>query len=285
MPYSVGIVDRSGGGQALVLTNQMVEDYLSSLSEKGRTQDTQRLYARVLRRFYRGLPAGKQVTQATLPAWRDSLVAAGYANRTVNTLLSVVNNALDFWGHRELQLRELLQSEEVAAPDLTRAEYFRLLQAARRLQEEELYLIVKLFVLTGVRVRDLPLLEVEQVRQGYLRTTMNGTQIRRFIPRCLQRELLDYIRRAGIREGTLFRGRNGGKPIHRSTVSKQIRDLCAEARVPVEKGSIRCLRRLYQEMYEEVERNIRSLVEHAYDQWAEQEQREVGWGTEEESVS
>ena len=56
-------------------------------------------------------------------------------------------------GHREYQQVRRLERENNPQPELTRAEYLRLLQPARMLGKKRLYLLVKLFGSTSLTVR------------------------------------------------------------------------------------------------------------------------------------
>ena len=57
------------------------------------------------------------------------------------------------------------------------------------------------------------------------------------------------------------------------------RELCAAAKIPVEKGSPRCLRRLYLAGRKAIEDNIAMLVEQALERQTEEEQLSVAWET------
>ena len=63
----------------------------------------------------------------------------------------------------------------------------------------------------------------------------------------------------------------------RTNVTTGIRQLCVDARVPVEKGNPRCLKRLYQTTLAGIQENIAQLVEQAQEQLMEQEQLYIGW--------
>lgn len=54
-------------------------------------------------------------------------------------------------------------------------EYLRLLQAARILEKERTYLLVKIFALAGIRVGELPQVTVERVRAGACRSVPAGS--------------------------------------------------------------------------------------------------------------
>lgn len=63
----------------------------------------------------------------------------------------------------------------------------------------------------------------------------------------------------------------------RSNVTIGIWQLYVAADVPKEKGSPRCLRKLYQTTREGIERGISLLVNQAQDRLLEEEQLSVGW--------
>ena len=69
-------------------------------------------------------------------------------------------------GRRELQLSGLPRLEEDSQPELSRAEYIRLLQTARALEDEWSYLLVKVFALMGIPVQELAGLTVEAAQAG-----------------------------------------------------------------------------------------------------------------------
>lgn len=272
--------------EGVTVTPQQIGEYLNSLTDKGRVPATREQYGRVLELFYEDLPADKTVTLRAIARWREQLLDQGYARGTINSRLSVVNNFLEFLGHRELQLKDFFRREEaVHTPDMTRTEYLRLLQVARGMGREMIYLIVKLIVLTGIRDQDIRRVRVEMVAEGYVTTTVNGKTQRRHIPHSLQRELLDYARREGLSEGVLFLGKNRQNAVHRSYVSYLLQRLCERAQVPVEKGNIRCLRKLYQATWEEIRSNMDLLLEEAYERRMEQEQCYVAWENRERSFS
>ena len=266
----------TGEQTGVVITSEMIRSYLETLSRRGRSRNTVQMYGAKLRAFYHYLPSDKRVGPDTLAAWRGSLLEAGYSPSTVNTHLSAVNGLLGCLGRRDLQLAGQLEPEPSIQPELTRAEYLRLLQAARTLEKERTYLLVKVFALMGIRLGELSRLTVEQVRAGRLRVLDNGNRQYLSIPDCLRRELLDYVRWQGLRTGPVFVTRNG-KAMSRTQVTSEIQSLCRDARVEEAKGTPRCLRKLYLSTRSEIERNVRLLAEQAYERVLDTEQLAAGW--------
>ena len=71
--------------------------------------------------------------------------------------------------------------------------------------------------------------------------------------RAICRELLDHAKRQKIQRGSIFHTWDGAS-MRRSNVAISIRQLCVAVGVPEEKGSPRCLRKLYQPTREGIER-------------------------------
>ena len=243
---------------------------------EGRVEGTLKWYRRGLNRLYDDLPEDKTIRHGTLERWREKLVKEGYAPSTINSYLSVNNAYLDFVGHREYQLANQLKLETELQPELTRTEYLRLLQTARTLGRERVYLLVKLFGTTGLTVQELEKVTVEAVKEGKLTVTPSRSKQVLRIPDGLQSELLDYAKRNGYLSGPIFLTKEG-TPMSRTYVSTIIRQLCAAAKVSEEKGNPRCLKRLYQTTRAGIEDNIALLVEQAHNRLLEKEQFEIGW--------
>ena len=253
-----------------------VEGFLGSLLVKGRAPETVERYRRSLERLAEVLPEDGTIRRDTLESCREALLEKGCAPRTANLIISVANTYVAYMGHREYQLRDTLQAEEKVQPELTRGEYRHLLQVAKLLGREKVYLLVKVFAGADLPVQELEKVTVEAAKAGCV--TVGGEKNRKLIrlPKCLCRELLAYADRNGLYTGPLFLTKEG-TPMDRTYVTSSIRDLCAVASVPVEKGNPRCLRKLYLTGRKAIEDNVALLVEQALERQMEEEQLTVGW--------
>ena len=257
------------------MTREQIEDYVAHRQGEDRTSESIQKYARDLDALYRFLPEEKRIYPETLSQWRGSLLGEGYAPRTVNSMVSVANSFLKWLGHRELQLTGQLNIA-YDQPELTRNEYLRLLSAARHLNKERTYLLVKVFTTVNITVLELPRLTVEAVGGDQVEFTANGVRYLAAIPSCLRDELLDYARRSCIASGPIFVTRTG-KPLGRTAVTAYIQSLAQTARVAPEKCNPRCLHKLYQSTMDGIEAAVRVLAEQSHERLLEQEQLLVGW--------
>lgn len=261
----------------VALTPESIDSYLEHLRSAGRVQGTLDSYRRKIGRLYQTLPEGdKAIRRDTLPWWREKLAEEGCSAAGINQFVIVVNGYLGYMDARELQVTDRLESAKEPQLELTRHEYLRLLSAARSLDWEQAYLLVKVFGNSDLPVQELSRLTVEAARAGMISISRRcSKEIIRF-PDSVCRELLDYAERQGVSTGPIFLTR-AGKLIDRTYAAQSIRRLCPTAQVPEEKGSPRCLRKMYQATREGIERNVALLVERAQDRLLEEEQLMVGW--------
>ena len=259
----------------VLITEKGIEEFLQFLREKGRVEGTLIWYRRGLGHLCEALP-DRRIRRGTLARWREELLKADYAPRTVNLFISVANTYLEFMGYREYQLSEQLRPGDDLQPELSRGEYLRLLQTAKVLGRERVYLLVKVFASTGLPLQELPKLTVEAAQQGKVEVVSGGIRQMIRLPDCVRQELNSYAKRKGIHSGPIFVTRDG-KAMSRTNVSTGIRQLCIAAQIPEEKGNPRCLKRLYQTTRTGIENNIALLVEQAHDRLLEDEQLAAGW--------
>jgi len=261
----------------VTLTPESIDGYLEHLRSVGRVQGTLDSYRRKIGRLYQTLPEGdKAIRRDTLPWWREKLAEEGCSAAGINQFIIVVNGYLGYMDARELQVTDRLESGDEPQLELTRHEYLQLLSAARSLDREQTYLLVKVFGNSDLPVQELSRLTVEAARAGMISISRRcSKEIIRF-PDSVCRELLDYAERQGVSTGPIFLTR-AGKLIDRTYAAQSIRRLCPTAQVPEEKGNPRCLRKMYQATREGIERNVALLVERAQDRLLEEEQLMVGW--------
>lgn len=260
-----------------VVTPESIDRFIDAWEAKGRGRETLKWYDRGMRHLYDSLPEDKRIRRGTLARWREELLEESYAPSTVNLFISVANTYLAYAGYREYQLVKQLKPErKVPEAELTRAEYLRLLQTARLLGRERVYLLVKLFGTADLPVQELDKVTVEAAKRGELTATSGGLRQRVELPELLCRELLDYAAREQITTGPVFTNRDGS-PMSRTNATALIRRLCAPAKVSEEKGNPRSLRKLYRNTKAEIENNVAELIRQSYRRLLEQEQVAIGW--------
>ena len=178
-----------------VMTAKLIEDFIESMREKNRGKSSLDNYNRILTSIYQWLPKDKILDETTGMKRRQWLLEEkGFCHRTVNAQMSVLNTFLRYLGHRDWQVDEFVRVSNDVQPELTRAEYLRLLSAAKHMGKEKTYLLIKTMGGAGVRVQELSQVTVEAACQGMVKLdSHNGLRLRiMVIPKALQGELLEF---------------------------------------------------------------------------------------------
>ena len=205
---------------------------------------------------------GKQsVTKDMVVAYKKHLQDAGYAARSINSMLASVNGFLAFMGWQDCRVKSVrLQRRAYCAEEkeLTKAEYERLLKAAEK--KPQLRLVMQTICGTGIRVSELKAFTVEAVRQGEVVVNCKAKTRTILLPTRLRRLLLDYAGRKGIRSGVIFRA-STGEPLDRKTIWARMKALCKASGVCASKVFPHNLRKLFARTFYGLEKDIAKLAD------------------------
>lgn len=231
-----------------------------SLQEQERSTATVEKYLRDVRGFA-VFAEGSEVTKELVMAYKRHLIQAGYAVRSVNSMLASINSLLRFLGWEDCRVKSLKTQREVYCPEsreLTKTEYLRLLEASK--DRPRLNLLLKTISGTGIRISELRFFTVEAVKHGEVRVNAKGKSRMILLPSKLKKLLLSYAKRAGIVCGIIFRTKSG-RPLNRSNVWAEMKRLCKTARVEPGKVFPHNLRKLFARTFYAIEKDIAKLAD------------------------
>ena len=243
------------------LTKKEIERFRNYLREEEKSENTLEKYIRDVTAF--SAFCNGAITKDTVIAYKQSLIDGGYAVRSINSMLASINSLFSFLGWYELRVKSLKVQQQVFCPEekeLTKAEYERLCHTAERKQNERLCLILQTICGTGIRVSELQFITVEAVRKGEAIVSLKGKTRSIFIVRNLQRKLLRYISEQKITAGAIFITRTG-KPLSRTNIWREMKNLCIEAEVNPEKVFPHNLRHLFARVFYGIEKDIAKLAD------------------------
>lgn len=186
-----------------------------------------------------------------------------YAPASTNSMLAALNCFLRFLGKHALcvkQLRIQRQAYCSEEKELTKEEYRRLLNAAEKTNDQRLSLIIQTICGTGIRVSELKYITVEALRTGEAIVNCKGKNRKIFIVTGLNKKLLKYTRDHGIISGPIFTTRSG-KPINRSCIWREMKQLCTRANVSPSKVFPHNLRHLFARTFYGLEKDIAKLAD------------------------
>ncbi len=258
------------------LKKTQIRQFLKQLQENGRAEETIRKYRSDISRFYDFLGEEKWVFPDSLPRWRESMIAEGYAARSINASIVAVNSFYDSIGCWEWQCSDWMELTQTEGPELSREEYRALLWEARKQEKIQLYLLIKILACTELTPSEIPLVTREAVNQGIVTGKKRGGQESVPLPRTLREDLLDYAMHRSIRSGPIFLS-GGKKALPRTVISKQIAQLGEDLGLEAGKANPRNLRRLYLSTLSEYEQQARAWIAESYARQLEEEETTIGW--------
>ena len=236
---------------------QKFSDYLVSEEKSPATCEK---YLRDIRMF-RVFVGDGQVTKEQVVRWKKKLTEQGYAVRSVNSMLASVNSFLGFLGWHDCKVKNIrLQHQTYCSEEkeLTKAEYLRLLEASRK--NEQLNLVLQTICGTGIRVSELRYFTVEAVQHGEITVNCKSKTRTILIPGKLRKLLLNYAKKKAIAAGAIFIGKSG-KPLDRSRIWRQMKQLCKAAGVKESKVFPHNLRKLFARTFYGIEKDIAKLAD------------------------
>lgn len=245
-----------------IITNEKIRVFGKHLENEERSYNTVSKYLRDVAAFQ--LWNGKNaVGKDNVIAYKQYLSDSGYKARSINSMLASLNSFFAFMGWSELKVKALRLQREVYCKEnkeLTREEYRRLCDTAKRKHNERLDLILQTICGTGIRVSELQYITAEAIEKGEAVVSLKGKTRTVLIVKDLQKKLSRYIREHGISSGAVFVTRNG-KPISRTNIWREMKALCKEAKVDPAKVFPHNLRHLFARIFYGLDKDIAKLAD------------------------
>lgn len=243
-----------------------LKNFLEYLQQMEKSQATIEKYMRDVKHFFRFLGEEKlnilgeeMVNKDRVIEYKQYLMRT-YAVSSVNSMLVALNGYLRFIGKEECRVKLLKMQRQVFGSEekeLSKKEYKRLVRAAAHTR---LFYIMQTICSTGIRVSELQYITVEAVSLGKaIVNCKNKTRVI-FIPPSLRKLLKKYIKKNGIKKGSIFVTKNG-KVVHRSNIWRDMKKLCQKAGVSSQKVFPHNLRHLFARSFYWVEKDIIRLAD------------------------
>ncbi len=237
---------------------QFLQGFEASLREEEKSSITIDKYLRDVKKFL-FFSDGRRISKELIIAYKNDLHVK-YAAASVNSMLAALNCFLRFIGRHDCCVKLLKIQRQMFLPEereLSRKEYQRLVKAAAG---SRLSVIIQTICGTGIRVSELRYITVEAVCAGKsVVNCKNKTRVI-FIPTPLCRLLKKYIKKSGVKTGSVFVSRNS-RPLDRSNIWREMKALCKNANVSSKKVCPHNLRHLFARTFYSIEKDIVKLAD------------------------
>ena len=240
---------------------ERVKQYIEYLVQEEKSEATRKQYERDILHFLRF--AGEQdFTRELVLRYKEELQTKRRAS-SVNVKLAALNGFFTFLERDDLRVKRLRVQKRPFIPrekELTKAEYLRLLEAARQKKNEKLLLLLEAICGTGIRVSELKYITAEAVHQGEAVIRLKGKIRVVLISGKLRKALKEYLRRRNITSGPVFVTKHGN-PLDRSNIWKMMKSLCRDAGVASQKVFPHNLRHLFARCFYKIDKDIARLAD------------------------
>ena len=212
------------------LNSALIDSYREQLVRDEKSTATIEKYLRDVRAFFAFI-GERALTKEEVITYKQFLIEKQYSVKSINSMLVSVNSLLAFLGWSDCRVKSIRQQRQIYCTEekeLTKSEYLRLLEAAKK--KPQLRLVMETICGTGIRVSELRYFTVEAVRRGEIVVNCKAKTRTILLPGKLRKLLLDYAKKNQIVSGSIFVTRNGN-PLNRSNIWSDMKKLCETANV------------------------------------------------------
>lgn len=243
------------------ITTELIENFKKYLMREEKSKATIEKYIRDISSFCLWAE-GKELKKELVLEYKKVLFGK-YASVSVNSMLSSINSFFEYNEWYELKVKSLKIQKQIFVDkekELTKDEYERLLKAAKKKNNEQLYMLMQTICSSGIRVSELCYITVKAVKKRRADINCKGKMRVVILPDELCEMLTKYIKERNITSGPVFITRNK-KPLDRSNIWRLMKKLCAEADVSKQKVFPHNLRHLFARTYYSIEKDIVRLAD------------------------
>lgn len=238
--------------------------YLSEQLDDEKSKNTLKKYEHNIDLFIEWLPPDVDVDKPRVIEFKQYLLESlHFRTNTINNYIVSINKFLYWCGVEDCKVKQLRKQRAASNSEiLSLTDYKRLLRFARRMGQEDTYLIMKILAMTGIRIEELSFFTVENVKSNYIHVRNKGKERVIIIRQDLAREIRQFCRNRGIKEGVIFYCEKPGKMMAKSTIWRRMKKIAGVAKVRKNKVHAHSFRHLFAKMFlEEYNGSIAELAD------------------------
>ena len=208
-----------------------LDEFILSLKEDEKADKTITKYKTNIRAFIE-FSKDKGLTKRTVIEFKEKLDQVDeYLPNTTNNYLVVINKFLNFIGKKDLCVKVIKQQKKFSLEySLSKSDYHRLLRTAKKYEEYDNYIILRILAETGIRISELAFFKIE-VLDKTMKIKKKGKVREIPVKLDLLREIRKYCRDRKIKEGPIIFNPKTGKAYADSTIWRRLKKLAGRARI------------------------------------------------------
>jgi len=241
-----------------------LQEFILEQLEDEKSVNTLKKYQRNIEVFLDWLPEEKAIDKTIVIDFKRHLLEdLHFRTNTINNYVVSINKFLHWCGIEDCKVKQLKKQHVTSNSEiLSLADYKRLLRFAKRMDQDDTYLIMKILAMTGIRIEELSFFTVENVKSNYIKVRNKGKERSIIIRQDLAREIRQYCRNNNIKEGVIFFCQTKGKMMAKSTIWRRMKKIAGVAKVRKNKVHAHSFRHLFAKMFlEEYNGSIAELAD------------------------
>ncbi len=210
---------------------EKLEEFILSLKEDEKADLTIKKYKTNIRAFIE-FSKDKELNKATVIEFKNKLDTIDeYMPNTTNNYLVVLNKFLNFIGKNDLCVKIIKQQKKFSLEySLSKSDYHRLLRTAKKYEEYDNYIILRILAETGIRISELAFFRIEDLDKT-MKIRKKGKVREIPVKLDLLREIRKYCRDRKIKEGLIIFNPKTGKAYANSTIWRRLKKMAGRARI------------------------------------------------------
>lgn len=208
-----------------------LEEFIISLKEDEKADKTIKKYKTNIRAFIE-FSKDKELNKETVIEFKNKLdVVDEYMPNTTNNYLVVLNKFFKFIGNKNLCVKIIKQQTKFSVEySLSKTDYHRLLRTAKKYEEYDNYIILRILAETGIRISELAFFKIEDLDKT-MKIQKKGKVREIPVKLDLLREIRKYCRDRKIKEGLIIFNPKTGKSYANSTIWRRLKKMAGRARI------------------------------------------------------
>ena len=208
-----------------------LDEFILSLKEDEKADKTIEKYKTNIRAFIE-FAKDKELNKETVIEFKNKLDTIDeYMPNTTNNYLVVLNKFLKFISKENLCVKIIKQQTKFSVEySLSKTDYHRLLRTAKKYEEYDNYVILRILAETGIRISELAFFRIEDLDKT-MKIRKKGKVREIPVKLDLLREIRKYCRDRKIKEGLVIFNPKTGKPFVDSTIWRRLKKIAGRARV------------------------------------------------------
>lgn len=208
-----------------------LEEFELFLKEDEKAEKTIEKYKTNIKAFIE-FSKDKELTKRTVIEFKEKLDQVDeYLPNTTNNYLVVINKFLNFIGKKDLCVKIIKQQKKFSLEySLSKSDYHRLLRTAKKYEEYDNYIILRILAETGIRISELAFFKIEDLDKT-MKIRKKGKVREIPVKLDLLREIRKYCRDKKIKEGLIIFNSKTGKSYADSTIWRRLKKMAGRARI------------------------------------------------------